>query len=121
MTGQADGVFVAAPAWHKFMEAALKGVPDNWYQVPGDVTKQGNSYFLADTPKVDRLAGDPAPSPAPGMDNNAGIPPDPGSGPQVVNKNCPQRLPIPIPGCPNPNPGGGGVGQPPGGGFDTGG
>ena len=42
---QADGVFVAAPAWHKYMEAALKGVPDHWYDMPSDVMKQGNSYF----------------------------------------------------------------------------
>ena len=98
MTGsQADGVFVAAPAWHKYMEAALKGVPDNWYDMPKDVVKQGSSYFLVDTPKVDRLPGDsPNPSPSP-TDN--GIPPDPGTGPQVVGRLCPRPLPIPLPGC----------------------
>jgi membrane peptidoglycan carboxypeptidase len=98
---QADGVFVAAPAWHKYMEAALKGVPDTWYDMPKDVVKQGNSYFLADTPRVDRLAGDPNPSPSLSPGDN-GIPPDPGTGPQVI-RNCP-RLPIAIPGCPAPTP-----------------
>src|SRR6202022_3432284 len=29
--GQTDGVYVAAPAWHQFMEQALKGVKDSWY------------------------------------------------------------------------------------------
>jgi hypothetical protein len=120
--GSADGVFVAAPAWHRFMEGALKGVPDNWYQMPGDVTQKGGSFFLTDTPKVERLPGDPAPSPSPGMDANNGIPPDPGSGPQVVNRNCPPHFPIPVPGCPSPLPGGGGGGGlPPGGGIGQGG
>jgi membrane peptidoglycan carboxypeptidase len=98
---QTDGVFVAAPAWHAFMEAALKGVPDHWYDMPKDVTARGTSYFLNDTPKVDNLPGDnPSPSPSPGGN---GIPPDPGTGPQVINRNCP-RLPIPLPGCPLPTP-----------------
>jgi membrane peptidoglycan carboxypeptidase len=107
---QADGVFVAAPAWHKFMEAALKGVPDRWYDMPKDVVKQGNSFFLTATPKVDRLAGDsPAATPSPA--DAAGIPPDPGTGPQPVGRPCP-RLPIVLPGCqPTPFTGGG----PPGG------
>src|SRR5215472_5578372 len=93
---QTDGVFVAAPAWHRFMEAALKGVRDSWYPMPADVTAKGDSYFLKDTPKVERLQGDnPSPSPSP----NNGIPPDPGTGPQPVGLRCPPILPLPLPGC----------------------
>ena len=98
-----DGVFVAAPAWHKFMEAALKGVPDKWYDMPADVVKQGNSYFLKSTTKVDRLPGDnPTPTPSTGPAN--GVPPDPGTGPRPVvdPRLCLGR--IPVPGCPTPAP-----------------
>jgi membrane peptidoglycan carboxypeptidase len=99
MTGnQTDGVFVAAPAWHKFMETALKGMPDTWYNMPTDVKPgRGNSYFLVDTPKVDRLPND-NPSPSPASTSN-GIPPDPGTGPQPIGPKCPPILPIPLPGC----------------------
>jgi membrane peptidoglycan carboxypeptidase len=95
-----DGVFVAAPAWHAFMAGALKGVPNAWYDMPADVAKVGNSYFLKDTVKVDHLQGDslnPSPSPS-----NFGIPNDPGTGPQPVNGRCPP-LPVPIPACPTPH------------------
>ena len=98
-----DAVFVAAPAWNKFMEQALKGVRDHWYSKPGGVTQQGGSYFLADTTKVEHFPGDkPSPSPSGGPD--FGIPPDPGRGPQPVGQRC--RLPIPLPICPSPGPGG---------------
>jgi membrane peptidoglycan carboxypeptidase len=95
-----DGVFVAAPAWHAFMTGALKGVPNAWYDMPADVTKVGNSYFLKDTVKVDHLQGDsPNPSPSP---SNFGIPNDPGTGPQPVNGRCPP-IPLPLPVCPTPH------------------
>jgi membrane peptidoglycan carboxypeptidase len=99
-----DGVYVAAPAWHKFMEGALKGVPDRWYEMPSDVVKQGSSYFLKSTTKVDRLLGD-NPSPTPSATTANGVPPDPGHGPQPVvdPRLCLSRLPIP--GCPTPSPG----------------
>jgi len=99
-----DGVIVAAPAWHKFMVAALKGVPDKWYDMPADVVKQGNSYFLKGTTKIDKLPGD-NPSPTPSASNPAnGVPPDPGTGPRpaVDPRLCTLRLPIP--GCPSPLP-----------------
>ena len=107
MTTGSDGVIVAAPAWHKFMEAALKGVPDDWYTAPADVKPGADgSYFLTSIPnKIDHLPGDdPSPTPSPGA-NPFGIPPDPGRGPQPVDPRvC--KLPIPIPGCPpQPSPG----------------
>jgi membrane peptidoglycan carboxypeptidase len=100
MTSGSDGVIVAAPAWHKFMEAALKGAPDEWYTAPSDVIPGPNgSYFLKTSTKVDRLPGDdPSPTPSPGV-NPFGIPPDPGRGPQPVDPRVCQ-LRIPIPGCP---------------------
>jgi membrane peptidoglycan carboxypeptidase len=102
MINNSDGVVVAAPAWHKFMEAALKGAPDSWYTMPSDVVKQGNSYFLKTSPKVDHLTGD-NPSPTPSANPN-GIPPDPGTGPRPVDPRICQ-LRLPIPGCPQPSPG----------------
>ncbi len=102
MIKNSDGVVVAAPAWHKFMQAALKGVPDRWYDMPANVVKVGNSYFLKGTTKIERLAGDPSPSPSPGTLPN-GVPPDPGTGPRPVDPRlCQIRLPIP--GCPTPAP-----------------
>jgi membrane peptidoglycan carboxypeptidase len=97
-----DGVFVAAPAWHKFMEGALKGVPDKWYTMPSDVVKQGNSYFLKSTAtKIDKLEGDtPQPSPSAPTGVN-GVPPDPGTGPRPADPRlCTLRLPLPV--CPSP-------------------
>jgi membrane peptidoglycan carboxypeptidase len=50
-----DGIFVAAPAWHDFMTAALDrmGKGDEWYDPPADVqTRPGfgrQTYFLAGT------------------------------------------------------------------------
>jgi membrane peptidoglycan carboxypeptidase len=109
MTSGSDGVFVAAPLWHKFMEGALKGVPDHWYPMPSDVVQHGNSYFLSANPlKIDRLPGDnplASPSPSPG----GAVPPDPGTGPRPVNQLC--LPPFRLPGCPSP-----GGGQPPVGG-----
>jgi len=103
MINGSDGVVVAAPAWHKFMEAALKGVPDEWYQMPGDVIKQGSSYFLKGDTKIDHLPGDnPSPTPSPGVGPN-GVPPDPGTGPRPIDPRICQ-LRLPLPGCPPPSP-----------------
>ena len=96
MIGKSDAIYVAAPAWYSFMQQALKGVADKWYTPPkGLKGPVGNSWFLPETLKVDRLPGDnPSPSPS-GQDH--GIPPDPRSGPQRTDK-CPRNLPpIPIP------------------------
>jgi len=104
MTKGSDGVIVAAPAWHKFMVAALKGVPDKWYDMPADVVKQGNSYFLKGSTKIDKLPGDnPSPTPSASTGPN-GIPPDPGTGPRPVVDPRLCQLGIPLPGCPSPTP-----------------
>jgi membrane peptidoglycan carboxypeptidase len=66
MVAGSDGVYVAAPAWHSFMEAALSGVPDRWYTPPPDVVGCGfNSWCLKDATSVSRLPGDILPSPTP--------------------------------------------------------
>ena len=55
MVEQSDGVFVAAPAWHQYMENALNklGIPDHWFSVPDDVTTAqpglNGIYFLKGT------------------------------------------------------------------------
>jgi membrane peptidoglycan carboxypeptidase len=97
---RADAVFVAAPAWNKFMELVLKGVPDKWLKAPPGLIPKGNDYFLSDTTKVEHLPGD-NPSPSPSASSDHGIPPDPGTGPQPAGR-C--RLPIPLPICPSPIP-----------------
>jgi penicillin-binding protein 1A len=103
-----DAVFVAAPVWHRYMEAALKDVPDSWYDAPSDVIKgAGNSWFLQDAPRIDHLPNDnPMPSPA-----NYGVPSDPGTGPIKADgrplpgpvQQPPQQGP-PQPGRQNPPP-----------------
>ncbi|MGI8562981.1 MAG: transglycosylase domain-containing protein [Candidatus Dormibacter sp.] len=110
MSGNSDGVYVAAPAWHRFMEGALKGQPNDWYQPPSDVMKvAGNSWALKDAPQVESLNGEvkaaPAASPSPGapgapMPSPApapGVPPDPG-GP--VAGHCPPQCSPPRPSPP---------------------
>jgi len=84
MVSGSDGVYVAAPAWHQFMETALKGVPNDWYQPPADVVKGADgSYFLADTTNIAHLPNDnPSPSPVP---SSTAIPNNPGQGPTVSN------------------------------------
>jgi membrane peptidoglycan carboxypeptidase len=109
MVDGSDGVVVAAPAWHQFMEQALKGVQDHWYAMPSDVVQKGGSYFLASNPtKIDRLPGD-NPGVAPSPNPNGDVPADPGSGPKPVNPLC--QPPFRFPGCPSPGP----IGPPVGG------
>ncbi len=98
-----DAVYVAAPAWHKFMEAALKTVPDSWYQPPADVIKgANNSWFLQDAPRIDHLPNDnPITSPGP----NYGVPNDPGTGPVKAGGQPGAPLPFPWPLPPQPQPG----------------
>jgi membrane peptidoglycan carboxypeptidase len=101
MTGAADGVFVAAPAWHQFMEQALKGVPgSHWYTPPSDVvrgTKGGsNSWFLTGWTDISNLPGDKVPSPSPG---DFGVPADPGPpvpviGGVPIGRGRPSPVPI---------------------------
>jgi len=101
MVRNSDGVFVATPGWHNFMDQALTymGSPGNrWYsQVPADVVAGPNgSWYLSDTRSIARLPGDnpPSPSPAP---INITVPPDPGTGPVLAS-------PTPSPILPSPGP-----------------
>jgi membrane peptidoglycan carboxypeptidase len=98
MINGSDGVYVAAPAWHSYMTRALAGVPDNWYQPPPDVVMgPGNSWFLKDTTKIDKLDNDAGASPTP----TYSVPPDPGTGPVVIGPDTQRRqngqFPIPSP------------------------
>jgi membrane peptidoglycan carboxypeptidase len=55
MTSGSDGIYVAAPAWHEFMQAALDRMNrgDEWFQQPADVTMDNvngrPAWFLAGT------------------------------------------------------------------------
>ena len=99
-----DGVFVASPGVHTFVGQALAGVPGNrWYTTPPGVVKgPNNSWYLADTTKIDKLPGDNPPSPTPTGPAYV-IPPDPGTGPVVASPSpspCPSPAPVPpLPGC----------------------
>jgi len=95
-----DGVFVAAPGVHTFVSQALAGVPGNrWYTTPpGVVAGPSNSWYLADTTKIDKLPGDNPPSPTPTGPAYT-VPPDPNSGPVVASP-----IPSPTPLCPSPLP-----------------
>src|SRR5437899_3831352 len=96
MVNGSDGVFVASPGMHSFIDQALGGFAgDRWYTAPADVVKgDNNSWFLSDTRSISRLPGDNPPSPTPTpVDYN--VPPDPG-GPVLAS-------PSPIPTvCPTP-------------------
>src|SRR4029077_4795429 len=74
-----DGVYVASPGMHSFIDQALGGFAgDRWYTAPADVVKgANNSWFLSDTQSISRLPGDNPPSPTPTpVDYN--VPPAPG-------------------------------------------
>jgi membrane peptidoglycan carboxypeptidase len=93
MVRNSDGVFVATPGWHSFMDQALTwmGEPGNhWYNTPADVVAgPGNSWYLSDTRSIARLPGDNPPSPTP-TPINYNVPPDPGTGPVLAS-------PVPTP------------------------
>jgi membrane peptidoglycan carboxypeptidase len=98
--GGSDGIYVASPGMHTFINQALSGVPGNrWFSKPADVVAgPPGSYFLSDTLSVARLPGDslpkPSPKPVPFI-----VPADPG-GP-VFASPSPQPSPSP---CIPPNP-----------------
>ena len=89
-----DGVYVASPGVHDFVETALRGVPGNlWYSTPPDVVGgPGNSWFLRDTTSVARLPGDSQPSPTP-TPINVNPPGDPGTGPVLAPPPTPSPSP----------------------------
>jgi membrane peptidoglycan carboxypeptidase len=86
MVPGSDGVFVASPGVHTFVDQALKGVPGNrWYSTPPGVSAgPNNSWYLADTTKIEKLPGDNPPTPTPKGPSYV-VPPDPGTGPVVVS------------------------------------
>ena len=88
-----DGVFVASPGVHTFVETALKGVPANlWYSKPPDVVPgPDNSWYLTGTTSINQLPGDNPPSPTP-KKVNLTPPPDPGTGPYLAS---PSPSPVP--------------------------
>jgi membrane peptidoglycan carboxypeptidase len=92
-----DGVFVASPAVHSFVSKALTGVPGNrWYTTPpGVVAGPNNSWYLADTLKVERLPGDNPPTPTPKVPTYS-VPPDSGGGPVLASPSpCPTPSIVP--------------------------
>ena len=92
-----DGVFVASPAVNSFIRKALAGVPGNrWYtKPPGVVAGPNNSWYLADTLKIDKLPGDNPPTPTPKAPNYV-VPPDDGQGPVLASPSpCPTPSIIP--------------------------
>ena len=93
--GGSDGIYVASPGVHTFVSQALAGVPGNrWYtKPPGVAAGPNNSWYLADTTRIDKLPGDNPPSPTPKGPAYV-VPPDPGTGPVLAS-------PVPVP-CPSP-------------------
>lgn len=96
MVSGSDGVFVASPAVHSFVETALKGVPANlWYSKPPDVVPgPNNSWYLTGVTSINRLPGDNPPSPTP-KPVIVSVPPDPGTGPVPASPS-----PLPSPSAP---------------------
>ena len=85
MINGSDGIFVASPGVHEFVSRALANVAgDRWFTPPpGVVSGPGNSWYLADTTRIDKLPGDNPPSPTPSAPNYV-VPPDPGTGPVLA-------------------------------------
>jgi membrane peptidoglycan carboxypeptidase len=88
-----DGIFVAAPAWNRFMTAVLSGVPDNWYAPPGNVVPVQGGYVLTDATSIPRLPNDnPSLSPT---QHDYGVPPQWLGGPKPVASTSPSPGPSP--------------------------
>jgi len=52
LSHNSTGIVGAAPIWHKFMQQALAGTPDQWYTKPAGVHQVGDNYFLPGTENV---------------------------------------------------------------------
>ena len=52
LSHNSTGIVGAAPIWHKFMQQALAGTPDQWYPKPAGVHQVGDNYFLPGTENV---------------------------------------------------------------------
>src|SRR5207302_10257219 len=102
MGGGSDRVFVESHGVGRCVAQALAEADERrWYTPPGGVVAgPANSWYLADTTRVDKLAGDNPPSPTPNTPVYV-VPPDPGTGPVLASPSpCPSPLPNPKPpGC----------------------
>jgi membrane peptidoglycan carboxypeptidase len=95
MVGNSDGIYVAAPAWHRFMEEALKDKPDTWYTPPGNVVPVAGGYVLTDATSISRLPNDnPTITPTP---PDYFVPQQYLGGPQAVGTPEPPATPTPRP------------------------
>jgi membrane peptidoglycan carboxypeptidase len=52
LSHNSTGIVGAAPIWHKFMQQALAGTPNQWYAKPAGVHQVGANYFLPGTENV---------------------------------------------------------------------
>ena len=52
LSHNSTGIVGAAPIWHKFMQQALAGTPDQWYTMPAGLHQIGDNYFLPGTENV---------------------------------------------------------------------
>src|SRR2546425_7512798 len=55
LSHNSTGIVRAAPIWHKFMQQALAGTPDQWDAKPAGVHQVGDNYFLPGTENVRTL------------------------------------------------------------------
>jgi membrane peptidoglycan carboxypeptidase len=96
MQAGSDGIYVASPGMHTFINYALAGVAGNrWYSKPADVVAApNNSWYLSDTRSIARLPGDSPPKPTPKPPSYV-VPDDPGTGPVLAS---PPPEPSPSPG-----------------------
>ncbi len=92
-----DGIFVASPGMHTFIEAVLRGVaPNEWYSKPPDVVPgPNNSWYLTGVTSISKLPGDNPPSPTP-KPVIVTVPPDPGTGP-ILASPSPNPSPSALP------------------------
>jgi membrane peptidoglycan carboxypeptidase len=49
LANNSTGIVGAAPIWHKYMQQALRGVPNQWYAKPAGLQQIGDNYFLPGT------------------------------------------------------------------------
>ncbi len=52
LSHNSTGIVGAAPIWHKFMQQALAGTPNQWYAKPAGLDQVGGNYFLPGTENV---------------------------------------------------------------------
>ncbi|TMF61467.1 MAG: hypothetical protein E6I16_03905 [Chloroflexi bacterium] len=61
LSHSSTGIVGAAPIWHQFMNAALRGVPNQWYAAPDGVNQVGGDYFLPGTEHLPPVLAGPWP------------------------------------------------------------